>query len=109
MKLRWVVFILVCVAARPFESFLAVVSVVLVLRGEIALIAGAIVVGGLLYWTLTRFVPGFTQAVRAFSSYRRRWREFSHSAYDRWVQWHIDRHDYGVGSSEFESRRLNDD
>ena len=109
MFLKWVVFVLVCIAARPLESFLAVVSIVLVVRGEASLIAGALVVGGVLYWLLRRFVPGFTQAVRAVSSYRHHWRKFSHSAYESWVQRHIHRHDYGVGSAEFESRRLDDD
>lgn len=109
MFLRWVVFVLVCIAARPLESFLAVVSIVLVVRGEASLIAGAIVVGGALYWLLRRYVPGFAQAARAFSSYRRRWRELLHNAYETWVQRHIHRHDYGVGPAEFASRRLDDD
>jgi len=108
MILRWVMFVFVCVAARPLESLLAILSIVLVVRGEASLIAGALVVGGVLYWLLRRFIPGFTQAVRAFSSYRRRWREFSHSAYESWVRRHIQRHDDGVGSVEFESRRLDD-
>lgn len=109
MFLRWVVFVLVCIAARPLESFLAVVSIVLVLRGEVSLVAGAFVVGGVLYWLLRRFVPGFTQVVRAFSSYRRRWREFSHRTYQTWEQRQVDRHDFGVGSAQFESRRLDED
>lgn len=109
MLVRWFVFMLVCIAARPLESLLAVVSIVLVVRGEVSLIAGALVVGGVLYWLLRRFVPGFTQAVRALSSYRRRWREFSHRTYQTWEQRQVDRHDFGVGSAEFESRRLDED
>lgn len=108
MTLRWVVFVLVCVAARPLESLLAVISIVLIVEGEASLIAGAIVVGGLLYWLLRRFVPGFTHAVRSLSSSRRRWSSFCHAAYDSWVTRRIARED-GVDTADFDSKRLDDD
>lgn len=108
MKLRWVVFVLVCVAARPLEFLLAVVSIVLILRGEIALIAGAIIIGGLLYWLLRRFVPGVAQGFRALTTYRRRWCSFCFKAYNSWVHRQIALQDHGIDPADFDSKRVDD-
>lgn len=75
--------IVVAVIAFPVHSIVAVGAVILLVADGWTLVAGAVVVGGILWVLARKFVPTL---MRGIADHRRRWTKACFAAWKMWVE-----------------------